>query len=124
VWDDPGSSTQSNTNVIVYSATGNPNQKWTFTALGNGYYKITNAYNGLALDDPASSTTAGTLLIQYTWNSSGTNNQEWSVTPSGSGYIITNRNSGMAIDPNGNTSGADIRQEPTNGSSGQVWLIH
>jgi Ricin-type beta-trefoil lectin domain-like/Malectin domain/Domain of unknown function (DUF3472) len=124
VWDDPGSSTQSNTNVIVYSATGNPNQQWTFTALGNGYYKIINAYNGLALDDPASSTTAGTLLIQYTLNSSGTNNQEWSVTPSGSGYIITNRNSGMAIDPNGNTSGADIRQEPANGSSGQVWLIH
>jgi hypothetical protein len=63
--DDPGSSTAAATNVDVYPATGNPNQKWTFTALGGGYYEIVNAASSLALNDPGSSAAAGTLLIQY-----------------------------------------------------------
>jgi endo-1,4-beta-xylanase len=122
VWDDPGSSKQQGTDVIVYAATGNPNQSWTFTALGNGYYKIVNAYSGLALNDPASSLSAGTLLIQYPFQN--TSNEYWLLTPSGNGYVITSKVSGLAVDPNANSSGSDIRQESANGTSSQVWIVH
>jgi hypothetical protein len=122
LWDDPNSSTQSLTNIDLKSSTGGENQHWIFTSLSGGYYEIVNASSGLALNDSGASKTAGALLIQYPWGS-GANNAEWSLTASGKGYIITNRSSGLVVDPNANTSGADIDQEPANGSAGQIWLI-
>jgi hypothetical protein len=121
LWDDPGSSTASGTNVDLYQATGSPNQKWIFTALGGGYYEIVNAYSGLSLNDPGSSTTAGTLLIQYGYQ--GTSNEAWLLTRSGSGYVITGEASGLVVDPGANTSGAYLQQEPATGAPGQEWLI-
>jgi Ricin-type beta-trefoil lectin domain-like/Malectin domain/Domain of unknown function (DUF3472) len=121
LWDDPGSSTASGTNIDLYSATGNPNQKWTFTALGGGYYEIVNVASGLSLNDPGSSTTAGTQLIQYGYQ--GTSNEQWLLAPSGNGFVITGKASGLVIDPAANTSGAYIQQEPANGTAAQIWVI-
>ncbi|HTV83576.1 MAG TPA: RICIN domain-containing protein [Acidobacteriaceae bacterium] len=77
--DDPGSSTAAGTNIDAYPATGNPNEQWTFGALGGGYYETVNAYSGLSLNDPASSTASGTLLIRYPYQ--GTSNEAWLLTP-------------------------------------------
>lgn len=119
--DDPGSSTSAGTNVDVYPASGKPNQKWQFTALGGGYYEIVNAASGLSLNDPASSTTAGTLLIQYPYQ--GTSNEAWLLTPSGNGFVITGKASGLVVDPGADTASTYIQQEPANGASSQVWII-
>ncbi len=121
VWDDPGSSTASGTNVDVSSATGNANQKWIFTGLGGGYYEIVNAASGLSLNDPGSSKTAGTSLIQYGYG--GTSNEAWLLTPSGSGFVITGKASGLAVDPGANTPSSDLQQEPASGTPAQEWLI-
>jgi len=123
VWDDPSNGTTSGTDVDLWQGNGYSNQQWTFTSLGGGYYEIVNAYNGLALNDPTSSTTAGTLLIQYPYGT-GSTNAQWLLTPSGSGYVITNKASGLAVDPNANASSSDLQQEPTSGDTSQVWIIN
>ena len=122
VWDDPGWATALGTNLELWPSNGGANQKWIFTSVGNGYYTITNDSNGLVVDDPAFSTTPGTKLIQ--WGSNGGTNQHWLVMASGSGYIITNQNSGLVIDPSGDTQATYIVQTTATGAPTQIWTIH
>ena len=120
VWNVPNSS--QGTNIQLSQPNGGANQKWIFTAIGNGYYTITNQSSQLLLDDPGSSTSSGTKLIQ--WPSNGGNNQHWSITGSGNGFIITNQYSRLVVDPGANTSNTAIVQATGNGGANQVWLIH
>ena len=57
------------------------NEEWTFVPLSNGNYLIVNAYTGMVLDDPASSTANGTIIEQYQLN--GGLNQQWEVIDEG-----------------------------------------
>ena len=122
VWDDPSFSGSPGTNVQLYPSNGGSNQKWTLTSVGNGYYTITNQASDLLLQDPASNTTPGTKLVQS--SSSGGTNQKWLITISGAGFIITNRFSGLVIDPSADTKTTDIVQATATGASNQVWFIH
>lgn len=56
-------------------------QQWAITSAGNGWYKITNAQSGLALDDanvPANTQSTDTQVLQWTPN--GNDTQLWRLT--------------------------------------------
>jgi beta-galactosidase len=72
------------------------------------------------LDNPGSSQTQGTQLIQYAPN--GGANQQWRVSDSGT---ITNVSSGMLVDVEGasDADGARIIQWSANGGTNQQWRL-
>ena len=83
-------------------------------------YEITGAVSGMAVDDPASSTTAGTQLI--VWTLHGGNNQRWTATANGDGsYSLRNVVSGLCADVNGGSlsAGAAIIQWTCTGNGNQ-----
>jgi beta-galactosidase len=83
-------------------------------------FTITNRRSGKALDNPGSSQTQGTQLIQYAPN--GGANQQWRVSDSGT---ITNVSSGMLVDVEGasDADGARIIQWSANGGTNQQWRL-
>jgi hypothetical protein len=92
--------------------------------LANGTYKIINRNSGLALDAYKATTTNGTLIDQYTYQSH--NNQQWTLTSLGSGqYEITGVQSGLCLDVAGASSanGARINLYTYLGHSNQKWVI-
>jgi hypothetical protein len=84
-----------------------------------------NAGSSLCMDDPNSSTTAGTQLIQWQCNSGS--NQSWTFTPvSGttSTYTITSFD-GLCVDDSGRSTAnnAQIIQWTCNGQTNQEWTL-
>ena len=125
-WDDYQGNATKGTLVDLYGATGSNNQKWTFTSLGNGYYKIVNVNSNLALNDPGVSMSPGTELVQWTYDN-GSNNSIWQLipTPSGIGYTIVNAASNLAVDEvvDPATQVPVLVQNTPTGGPSQVWLI-
>ncbi|MBP2356148.1 hypothetical protein JOF29_007258 [Kribbella aluminosa] len=79
---------------------------------------------GLAMDDPASSATAGTQLI--VWGRNGGANQRWSFQPNTDGTVtIKNSASGQCLDnaASSTTAGTKIIQWPCTGGANQRWTV-
>ncbi|MFG2824840.1 glycoside hydrolase N-terminal domain-containing protein [Kitasatospora sp. NPDC048365] len=84
--------------------------------------QFVNRASGKAIDDPGSSTTAGTALIQ--WTAHGGANQKWRAAPIGSGaWQFTNLASNLAIDVagGGTAAGATIDQWNPTQATNQQW---
>ena len=109
--------------VQVWGKTNVNPQRWLFTHLGNGVYRITNVHSGKALDVPGGSRSAGVNVQQYTSNSS--NAQKWRVYRVGSQYCIVNVGSGLALDvPDGRTkAGTAVRQWWRNDGGAERWVL-
>ncbi|NUP48249.1 MAG: hypothetical protein HOW97_13195 [Catenulispora sp.] len=87
---------------------------------------VVNQASGNCADDPNSSTTAGTQLIQYSCN--GGTNQNWTFTPvSGTTatYTVTNGASGLCVDVSGRSTAdnAQIIQWSCNGQTNQEFTL-
>ena len=92
--------------------------------IANGTYTIVGLNSGQALEDPASSTTAGKDMDQ--WAVNGGANQKWSVNNVGNNVItLQNVASGQMLDVAGasKTSGALVDQWPANGQTNQQWSV-
>ncbi|WP_329171502.1 RICIN domain-containing protein [Streptomyces sp. NBC_01477] len=90
--------------------------------LADGTYKITAGT--LAVDDPASSTTAGTQLILYTQHSAA--NQQWQVQRNTDGtYALRSVASHLCADINQNSTaaGATVIQWTCSGDNNQRWTV-
>jgi hypothetical protein len=88
----------------------------------NGTHTITTGSQ--ALDDPASSTTAGTQLITYGLH--GGANQQWVFTQQADGsYQIVNNSSKLCVDDSGSstTAGTAIIQYTCTGNPNQHWTV-
>lgn len=89
--------------------------------LGDGYYSLTQAVSGKALDQAgASKTSSANIQI---WNKNSSFAQQWAITPQNNGYQIRTRCSGYAMDvAGGKTSdGTNVQQHQWNGSNAQTW---
>ncbi|MCD0468705.1 RICIN domain-containing protein [Flavobacterium sp. JAS] len=66
-------------NIIQYTITNGTNQQWNLIPAGSNKYVIqSNLSNHYVLDNPGSSTTSGTKIVQYSINgATGTLNQQW-----------------------------------------------
>ncbi|WP_220140318.1 family 20 glycosylhydrolase [Kitasatospora acidiphila] len=88
----------------------------------NGAHTLSTG--GQALDDPASSTAAGTQLIS--WGLHGGPNQVWTITQQADGSSqLVNSASGLCLDVSGasTTAGAAVVQEPCTGDGHQHWRL-
>ena len=102
-----------------------PDVPWTTSTTSGGIsgaHTITTG--GQALDDPASSTTAGTQLD--TWALHGGSNQQWTFTQQADGsYQLVNGASGLCLDVTGSSTsaGAAVIQWTCTGNSNQHWTV-
>ncbi|WP_052441483.1 RICIN domain-containing protein [Streptacidiphilus anmyonensis] len=90
--------------------------------VSGGTYEIIQG--GKAVDDPGSSTTAGTQLI--VWGLHGGTNQRWTFTQNGDGsFQMKNAVSGLCADDSGASSaaGSKIVQWTCTGNNNQRWTV-
>lgn len=123
--DIEGASVSDGAFVIQKTYAGTNSQKWKLTSAGAGNYNIANRNSLKNIDDPASSTTDGTEMIQYADNGGGAN-QQWQITDLGNGYYkIINASSGKALDNPGSstTDGTHMIQWTYSGGDNQQWQI-
>jgi arabinogalactan endo-1,4-beta-galactosidase len=67
--------------VVQNSCTGNFTQQWTLTPVDAGYYTISNASIGLAIDLYQGSISAGTVLDQTAVSAAPAQSQQWLLRP-------------------------------------------
>ncbi|MFF5205790.1 RICIN domain-containing protein [Streptosporangium sp. NPDC000396] len=117
----PGTSTVTVT-ASSGTASGSVSFTWTISPVFSGTHTLVTG--GKALDDPNSSTTAGTQLITWATNSGANQNWRFNQQPDGS-YELVNGTSGMCADvSDGSTApGAKVIQWPCNGGTNQRWIF-
>jgi hypothetical protein len=118
-------SLESGANIVQGNSNEGNNQKYTFTHLGDGLYKIIANHSGQSLDVADYSKDNGANVRQYPY--SGEANQQFILVATGDGfYKIIARHSGKVIDVAGasTASGANVEQwENLNQTNGQWKLI-
>jgi hypothetical protein len=89
-----------------------PNQNWTFTSTGNGYYKVSADHSGKCLDVANASIADGGTVNQ--WECYNTPNQEWKLVQRPNGYFtLVARHSGKCLEVAGGNiyDGAGVVQQ-------------
>jgi alpha-L-fucosidase len=124
VADVQSADTANGTNVLQWPWKNTPNQKWTFTNTGDGYYKIKGVGSGKLLEVAGlSRVDGGNVGI---WSDASAPQQHWAVTPTGDGhYFLINRYSGLslAVDDGLTADGTNIEQQPYASQAWQQWQI-
>ncbi len=86
------------------------------------HYRLLAQHSGKAADIAGASTAAGAQLIQ--WQAAGVLNQQFEFLPADGGYHrIRARHSGLVLQPAGNSTGADITQQPDTNAANQHWRV-
>ena len=124
VLDVSAASTRNGANVQIYGANDTNAQKFDFTYLGNGYYKIANANSNKALDVAAAGSAPGTNVQQYEWN--GSSAQQWKLTVNEDGsYSLRSKCSSLFLDISGGIceNGRNIQIYTGNGTPAQKYFL-
>jgi len=122
--DVAGVGTGNGTNIIQYDCHGGPNQQWTLTDKGGGYYLAVAKHSGKCLDVAGVGTGNGTSIIQYDCHSGP--NQQWMLIPQGQGYYLaTAKHSGKCLDVSGasTANGANVTQYDCHAGPNQLWML-
>ena len=117
-----GGGTANGTQLVQWTYSGGSEQKWTFSYLGSGEYKITGLASGRVVNVSGNSNSNGANLILWDWN--GDPNEQWSIAPIGDGYFrLTAANSGKVADVAGPSTadGAVVHQWDYVGVTNQKW---
>ena len=120
--DVDGASTENGGNVLIWSPTGQSNQRWIVTEVDQDIYSIISENSGLSLDVEGGSSQNGANVLQWAWQNNA--NQRWYLQPDGEGYFsIISVASGKALDVEAGSTdnGANIIQWTENGRSNQKW---
>ena len=121
VWN---ASTANAANVAQGTPNGANNQKFTFTHLGDGLYKIIANHSGQSLDIHNFSKDNGANVEQYPYNA--TPNQQFILVSTGDGfYKLVVRNSGKLVEVAGasTTNGANVQLWQDNGQTCAQWKL-
>ncbi|WP_255373773.1 RICIN domain-containing protein [[Flexibacter] sp. ATCC 35103] len=111
-------------NIAQGTVNSGNNQKYTFTHLGDGLYKIIANHSGQSLDVNNFNKDNGANVEQYPYN--GTTNQQFVVTSTGDGfYKIVARHSGKIVEVAGasTANGANVQQWQDNGQTCGQWKL-
>ena len=115
-------STQNQAHLILENvALKNKSQAWKITKLDNGYYTISNPFNGKGIDNSNVASGFGNPVIQWDANNENTN-QQWAIKKTSTGeYLITQKNSGFYLSYKGSQKvGSEIWQTP---NTKQTWTL-
>ncbi|TYP99302.1 putative secreted protein (Por secretion system target) [Tenacibaculum adriaticum] len=121
VW---GASQNNGTNIAQGTPNSGANQKYTFTHLGDGLYKIIANHSGQSLDINNFNKANGANLEQYPYN--GTTNQQFIAVSTGDGYYkLIAKHSGKIVEvTNASTAnGANIQQWDNNNQTCGQWKL-
>ncbi|MFE2722605.1 alpha-L-fucosidase [Kitasatospora sp. NPDC059327] len=129
---DSGGPVAAKSKLKQWKYNGSTNLQWQLTPVGDGYYRITNRTNGMAIDSrpvppqiPPVPAPATPVVTQAPWD--GSHAQQWMFNNiRDNHYEIINRANGMAIDGNGNTViGSDVLMRPPAAtiSNKRDWII-
>jgi len=89
---------------------------------GTGHYRLIAQHSGKYADIDEVSTAAGARLIQ--WAPTGRTNQDFAFVDAGEGHFrIKARHSGLVLQAAGDSSGADITQQPEGTATSQQWRV-
>ena len=119
-----GASTSNGAATQVYADNATPAQRWRFSQLGSGLYKIVNVATGKVLDVAGASIYNGARVQQYADN--GTKAQQWAVQKTSDGYMLTSAlSSAYVLDLSAaNTSnGTRVQLYESNGTKAQRWNL-
>jgi len=102
--------------VVQWDCNEGDNQKWQFTAVGNGDYKIIAKHSGKSLDVFGGIVSQGNGVIVEQWDFNGAGNQLWRLIPVEDGYYrLVAKHSGKTLDINGGPGAT------ANGAQAQQW---
>ncbi|WP_412543379.1 RICIN domain-containing protein [Longispora sp. K20-0274] len=87
----------SSATTSVSAGTGSALESWSFTALGDGAYRITNVSTGQALGVDASSTATRAWGTKPTATALSGVGQQWFVVRAGTTFRLVNRYSGLVL---------------------------
>ena len=121
VWN---ASTSNGANIAQGTANNANNQKFTFTHLGDGLYKIIANHSGQSIDVNNFNKANGANVEQYPYN--GTTNQQFILVDAGSGfYKIVARHSGRIVEVSGASTavGGNVQQWDDNGQTCGQWKL-
>jgi hypothetical protein len=122
--DIAGVGMQNAANAQQYDCHGGPNQQWTLTDKGGGYFLVTAKHSGKCLDVTGPSTANGANI--YQWDCHGGDNQLWQFIPQGQGYyMVTAKHSGKCLDVAGagKANGDNVHQWDCHGGDNQLWRL-
>lgn len=112
--------------IQLWSDTGNNNQKWQLTYLGNGYYKIINCHSGKSLDVTGKSKKSKIYLQQWTYSKNNNNPaQLWRLHYITKDTFYLQSKLGTYVDAKDGKSknGTRIWTYTLNGSKAQQWIF-
>jgi hypothetical protein len=121
VW---GASLSNGANVAQGTPNTGNNQKFTFTHLGDGLYKIIANHSGQSLDVNNFNKANGANVEQYPYN--GTTNQQFILVSTGDGfYKIVARHSGRIVEVSGSSTanGGNVQQWDDNNQICGQWKL-
>ena len=116
-------STTSGDHLVEESRTfTNTSQRWTFNAVSDGSWQISNVRNGLCFDTASN---AGVIyVVQNPCAANAT--QQWTLTATTNGYYtVTNKSTGMVMDTASSSAGAVLEETALSGNAtqSQQWLL-
>ena len=110
-------------NATIRSVSGEKNQIWFFEKRENGTYRISSAFNGLALDVTKAGTTPGTNVGVYFSNDKPA--QQWNVYGEEGMYRLKPMCNELALDiASGEADGTNVRMGADNNSATQYFSIN
>ncbi|MDQ5987152.1 MAG: hypothetical protein CSYNP_02889 [Syntrophus sp. SKADARSKE-3] len=122
--DIAGVGMQNAANAQQWDCHGGPNQQWTLTDKGGGYFLVIAKHSGKCLDVTGPSTADGANV--YQWDCHGGDNQLWQFIPQGQGYyMVTAKHSSKCLDVAGagKGNGDNVYQWSCHGGDNQLWRL-
>ena len=123
-WDNWGCGGASGQAIAQNTYTGITCQRWDFTSLGNGEYRVNCATGGLSAEVINRANANGAKLDIYSYW--GGDCQKWKVERASDGsYVMSSVNGNRVVDvPNATTAtGTQLQIWDYNGGNAQRWLI-
>lgn len=126
VFDISGGSSARGANVQIYSDNNSPAQTFQLTAVGGGYYTLTNVGSGKLLDVSGAGQAPGTNVHQ--WDANNTNAQKWKITATEDGdysYYLQSACNGLYLDISGagNRAGTNVQVYTGNRTNAQKFYF-
>ncbi|MFD0704705.1 RICIN domain-containing protein [Alloscardovia venturai] len=121
--DIPSASTNSGTQMQVYTYNNSAAQQFKFTRQSDGSYTIVNANSGKAIDVSSADAKNNAKLQQ--WDSNGSTAQRWFIRESGEGYILQSALGNWVMDLAGasTSNGTAVQLYTPNNSNAQKFYL-
>ena len=123
--DLTGGSTSNGNQLQIWASAGNANQKWVFTNMGSGLYKIASSVNTSVVVDVNGSASANGTAVDV-WADTGSTGQRWTLTSATGGYTLTPQcapSTRMDVSGPSSSNGTKIQIWAATGASNQTWSI-